>query len=125
MSVAPTLLLVEDEPLIRMLLTELFTDEGYIVIEAMDGQVAIQVLREHRPPPEALQLVILDMMMPLADGLDVLQEVADLGSYVPVVAMSADRECLHQASAAGAVETFSKPFDLERLLTVVKRNCSD
>lgn len=60
-------------------------------------------------------------MLPVADGLGVLQELDALGRYAPVVAMSADHGLL--ARAAGADATLAKPFDLDRLVTVVKWNC--
>jgi len=117
------LLLVEDDLTIRTVIAELLTDEGYEVIKAEDGQTAITMLRNHHPPPEALCLVILDMMLPKASGIDVLHTLAELGSYVPVVAVSADREQLRRATEAGADDTLWKPFDLDRLLAVVERNC--
>jgi CheY-like chemotaxis protein len=115
-----TLLLVEDSPSIRGFIVAVLEDEGYRVIEAADGGAAIAFLRAHCPPPAALCLVLLDMMLPVADGLAVLRELAELGGYVPVVAMSAIREQLARASAAGARATIEKPFDLDRLLAVVE-----
>ena len=92
-------------------------------LEAADGGAAIRSLRAHRPPPENLCLVILDMMLPVADGASVLGALASLGNYVPVVAMSADRDQLLRASRAGAQDVVQKPFDIHRLLAVVERNC--
>jgi CheY-like chemotaxis protein len=123
MPTRQTLLVVEDNPDIRAILVEMLTDEEYTVIEAEDGPAAIRVLREHRPPPDTLCLMILDMMLPEASGLEVLRVLAELGSYVPVVAMSADRQQLHGATVAGASDVLQKPFDLDRLMRVVERNC--
>jgi FixJ family two-component response regulator len=53
----------------------------------------------------------------------VLDVLAGLGSYGPVVAMSADRVQLRRAARAGAEEMLVKPFDIDRLLDVVNRNC--
>jgi two-component system nitrogen regulation response regulator GlnG len=69
-------------------------------------------------------MVLLDMMMPRLDGIDVLHHLSNLGEYVPVVAMSANRELLVEATAAGAKATLPKPFDLDRLSRVVARNCA-
>ena len=117
-------LLVEDDSLIRSLVGEALRDDGYEVIEAPDGGAAIAALRDHRPPPDALCLVVLDMMLPVADGVDVLRALADLGGYVPVLAMSADRGQLRRATEAGADATLPKPFDFDRLLAVAERNCA-
>jgi DNA-binding response OmpR family regulator len=125
MTVATThvLLLVEDNPDIRTMVAEWLREEGYTVIEAADGGAAIRSLREHNPPPDELCLVILDMMLPVSDGVSVLAALAGLGNYVPVVAMSADRGQLIRALNAGAQDVMQKPFDLDRLLAVVERNC--
>ena len=117
------ILLVEDDAIIRGVVCDLLTDAGYEVVEAVDGGAAIAALSEHRPPPESLCLVILDMMLPVADGVHVLQALARWDNYVPVVAVSADRHQLDRAVAAGVATTLAKPFDLDRLLAVVKRNC--
>ena len=64
--------------------------EGYIVVKAEDGGTAIELLRDHRPPPNPLCLVILDLTLPVADDVQVLRALASHGTSVPVVAMSAD-----------------------------------
>src|SRR5262245_58822782 len=117
-------LLVEDEPTLREMVSEFLQYEGYHVLEARDGKQAVQILNERLPPPEYLCMVLLDMMMPRLNGMDVLHHLANLGEYVPVVAMSANRELLAEAAAAGARATLPKPFDLDRLARVVARNCS-
>ena len=97
------ILLVEDDAIIRVVVCDLLADAGYEVIEAPDGGAAIASLKAHRPPPNALCLVILDMMIPVADGMQVLQALARWDNYVPVVAVSADRSQLCRAAAAGAL----------------------
>ena len=116
-------LVVEDDPAVRGFVVEALRDEGYPVRVARDGAEAITALREGAPPPERLCLVLLDMMLPKADGVDVLRALADLVAYVPVVAMSADRARLSEARAAGAQATVAKPFDLDRLIDTVERTC--
>lgn len=123
MSTAPTLLLVEDDSTIRPLVAQLLTDEGYKVIEVDNGKKAIGVLREHRPPTDGICLVVLDMMLPEASGLEVLHALAEMGNYTPVVAMSADAQQLRRATAAGADDTLWKPFNLDELMNLVERNC--
>ena len=117
-------LLVEDDPAIRAFVGEALRDDGYEVVEAPDGGAAIVALEEGRPPSDALCLVILDMMLPVADGVQVLRALADLGGYVPVLAVSADLGQLRRATEAGADATLRKPFDLDRLLAVAGRNCA-
>jgi two-component system, chemotaxis family, chemotaxis protein CheY len=119
----PTLLLIEDDKEIRQMLRDLLHDDGYNVIEAGDGAEGIALIRDYFPPPVNLCLILLDMMLPISDGGQVLEALAQLGNYVPVVAMSADRVQLRRARRAGAEATLEKPFDLDRLLDVVGRNC--
>ena len=118
-----TILLVEDEAAVRDFVGDLLRDEGYAVIEIPDGNRAIAALQAHCPPPTSLSLVILDMMLPGVGGVSVLHALANLGDYVPVIAMSADRQQLTRATKAGARATVMKPFDLDQFLTVVELMC--
>ncbi|HEV7536656.1 MAG TPA: response regulator, partial [Acidimicrobiia bacterium] len=76
-------LVVDDEPMLRNLLSRLLRMEGYDVLEAADGQAALDVLRTEKP-----DLVLLDVMMPTRDGLDVLGDLRRT-SNVPVILVSA------------------------------------
>jgi CheY-like chemotaxis protein len=122
-SEGSAILVVEDDAAIREIVCELLRDEGFDVYAAEDGAAAIGALRHHLPPPETLCLVILDMMLPRSNGVQVLDTLAKLGRYVPVLAVSADREQLARAARAGAAATLEKPYDLDRLLSIVERNC--
>jgi CheY-like chemotaxis protein len=124
MAAGSTVLVVEDDPIVRSLVTDLLSDEGYSVIAVEDGRAAIMMLRDHFPPPNVLCLVVLDLMLPKVDGLEVLRAVGRLGRYVPVIATSASAEHLRRAADVGANATLTKPFDVEQFLTVVERNCS-
>jgi CheY-like chemotaxis protein len=120
---ADKVLVVEDDPGIRELVTMALEDEGFQVEEARDGAAAIQAINEPRPLAERLCLILLDMMLPKADGLEVLSHLSAQGCYIPVVAMSANRQKLAAAEQAGAQETLPKPFELDDLLGVVGRCC--
>jgi CheY-like chemotaxis protein len=119
-----TVLVVEDDDALRDLIVSALEDEGFHVVTATRGDLAIEALEEHQPPPDALCLVLLDMMLPGADGHAVLRALAGWGNYVPVVAMSADYQQLARARDVGVNATLPKPFDLDRLVAVVERNCS-
>ena len=123
-SVTRTILLVEDDATIRDTVNDLLCDEGYEVIAVADGGAAISTLRHYADDSESLCLVLLDMMLPIANGLEVLHTLSTLGSYVPVVAMSADHDCLGRARTAGAQALLPKPFKLEQLLAITESNCS-
>jgi two-component system, OmpR family, response regulator MprA len=122
-SRANTVLVVEDDPDIREVVETFLRGEGFEVEVAQDGAQAIQAIDDNRPPPGRLCLVLLDMMLPKANGLAVLGHLAARGGDVPIVAMSANRHYLEAATQAGAHDTMTKPFDLDTLAAVVHRCC--
>jgi CheY-like chemotaxis protein len=108
-SEPPTILIVDDEPAIVDLLSQLLEDEGYRVVSAGDGQAAWETARELRP-----DLVIADVMMPRMDGLALVDRLANGSRPVPVILMSAAVESRRQG-----VPFIAKPFDLGELLDLV------
>lgn len=115
MSGAPrVVLLVEDEHDLRSTLEELLAEEGFQVVAAADGAIALEwVLGGGRPA-----LVLLDFYMPRLNGWDFLERLeALMGAHgVPVVAMSGS-EVHHPALAA----TLRKPFELGEFVDLVRR----
>jgi CheY-like chemotaxis protein len=104
------ILVIDDEPEIRRLVRICLTVDGHQVLEAGDGQAAIELLRQRRP-----DLLLLDLMMPEVDGWAVLQAVAGMapGRRPRVVVLSALAEDLTavRARACGADAYVQKPFD--------------
>ena len=111
-------LIVEDEPTIRALLTEFLQSEGFQVDVARDGQEALRKLTE--ATAQVPHVVLLDMMLPRVDGVSVLRALALSGARVSVVAMSANREALVAALREGARAAVPKPFDLDVLLRTLE-----
>ncbi len=112
-------LVVDDEPDIRLLLRHSLTAAGYQVRTAADGDEALAALAEHR-----VDLVLLDVMMPRLDGWEVLRRLQEDPSLaqVPVVlvtALSSERDRL-RGVITGAVRTVTKPFRHDPLLEVVR-----
>src|SRR5688572_16899422 len=97
-----TVLVVEDEPAIRGLLTALLGEEGYRVVEAPTGRAALPLVEWATRQDARPCLMLLDMMLPDMDGLGVLDHLHQRGDGIPVIAMSASREHLAAAVAAGA-----------------------
>jgi two-component system response regulator MprA len=118
-----TILVVQDETAARELLTIALRAEGYAVAEAPDGLAAIRALTADRSPRGRPSLVLLDLMLPGVDGLEVMRHLATAGSDVPVIAISASRAYLDAAAARDAPATLPKPFDLDELLATVARYC--
>ena len=121
----PSVLVVEDDPSVRGFITEMLRDDGYRVLEAPSGQEAVRAVNAPTTHTEPPCLVLLDLMLPGMGGLDVLQELAAPGGRVPVVVMSASREHLAAAQAAGADGVLPKPFEMDQLLGVVEAYCAD
>jgi CheY-like chemotaxis protein len=115
-------LVIDDDPYIREVITELLEDEGYAVIQAANGLEAMQSLRQQLSQP---CLILLDLMMPQMNGWEfraAQQQVPHLAA-IPVVTISAHADLLKVAQQLHAVEHLAKPLDIERLLNIVERYC--
>ncbi len=109
--------IAEDEALIRLDLREVLTEEGYVVVgEAGDGRVAVQLVTDLRP-----EVVILDVKMPLLDGISAAREIASrrLAAVVMLTAFS-QRELVEQARNAGAMAYVVKPFGSSDLVPAIE-----
>jgi CheY-like chemotaxis protein len=126
-DVLGNVLIVEDDPDMRDLLTALLALEGFHAVSAEDGLEALHLLRtvRHRAPKTPC-LVLLDLKMPRLGGPEFRR--AQLGdptvANVPVAVMSGASDIEQRAQALGAVATLAKPIDVDRLLAVVKRYCA-
>ena len=106
-----TVLVVDDDPMVRSLLVRLLHMEGYDVLEAGDGQTALDLVA-NRPP----DLVLLDVMLPARDGLEVLGDLRRK-SDVPVILISALGEEADRVLGLkmGADDYVVKPFSAAEL----------
>ncbi len=118
-GVAADVLVVDDEPTIGTLVGEILTDEGYSVRTAVDGEAARRAMRCRRP-----DLVLLDVWMPDADGISLLQEWSRAGRPpCPVVMISGHGtiETALEATRLGAWDFLEKPLSMPKLLLTVER----
>lgn len=116
-AVGLRVLVVEDEALIRLDLTEMLREEGYVVAgEAGDGEAAVTLARELRP-----DLVIMDVKMPKVDGIAAAGEIVQ-ERIAPVVMLTAfsQRELIEQARDAGAMAYLVKPFARHELVPAIE-----
>jgi len=110
-------LVAEDETLIRMDLVEMLEEEGYVVVgQAGDGASAVHLATQLRP-----DLVILDVKMPVLDGLSAAEQivVARLSAVVILTAFS-QRDLVERAREAGVMAYLVKPFQKKDLLPAVE-----
>lgn len=114
---AHRVVVAEDDSLIRMDLCEMLRDEGYDVVgEAPNGQVAVDLTESVRP-----DLVIMDIKMPVRDGIDAASEIARK-RLAPVVMLTAfsQREFVERARDAGAMAYLVKPFNQSDLVPAIE-----
>src|SRR5690349_11363184 len=112
------LLLVEDKNELRAMLRKALERNGHSVDEATDGSAAIQKLRNKR-----YQMVLTDLKMPGASGLDVLRESKQADATIPVILLTAFGSVEEAVSAMkeGAFDFIQKPVDLDHLKVLVQR----
>ncbi|HNJ96987.1 MAG TPA: response regulator transcription factor [Ilumatobacteraceae bacterium] len=115
-SSAATVLVVDDEPAIRDIVRRYLEAEGLRVVEAADGEVALKLFAEERP-----SLVVLDVGLPIIDGVEVLRQVRTL-SMTPVLMLSARVEEADRVIglSVGADDYVTKPFSARELTLRVK-----
>jgi CheY-like chemotaxis protein len=115
-----TVLVVDDDPNIRRMIVAALKREGYDFLEAPNGREALDVMRGEHP-----DVVVLDLMMPVLSGWDVLRERAADPALraIPVIIISANRDPeVATAVAQGICAFLPKPFDIGALSALV-RSC--
>lgn len=121
----PLILLVEDEELLRTGVQEMLEIQGYAVITAQNGQMALACLSDHK-----VDLIITDLVMPKMDGIDFVEQLRKISPDVPVIVVSGSTRNIMQRygidniQVPGANASLPKPFkgvdllaEIERLLT--------
>jgi CheY-like chemotaxis protein len=109
-----TVLVVDDEPVLRALVREILQDEGYTVIDAADGRSMLELLQGEHP-----DLVLMDVMMPGVDGREAYQALRSRTDmpHFPVVMMSA---AVQPSRLDPSITAFlRKPFGLTELVELV------
>jgi len=116
-----TVLVVEDEPIVRAVAQALLSRSGYTVLTAPDGASALNVLRDH---PVGIGLILLDMTMPGMTTGEIVQAIRALDPVVPILLSSgytsngATKQMLEEDSVQGFL---GKPYDLDQLLEKVQQ----
>ena len=115
---APTVLVVDDEALIRWSLTEMLGERGYSVTEAGDARTALAAVENAADP---FDVVLLDYRLPDSADLRLLEKIRRLAPTSQVIMITAHNspELAQGAAALGAFRVISKPFEVESLAALV------
>ena len=109
------IVVAEDEALIRMDLVEMLIEAGYEVLaQASDGAEAIELVHEHKP-----ELAILDVKMPILDGISAAEEIISICPVLMLTAFS-QRELVDRARDAGVMAYVLKPFTINDLVPAIE-----
>ncbi len=114
---APVILVVDDDPDIARVIRLALESEGLAVVTARNGRDALQRVREQRP-----ELVLLDINMPIMDGVTFANRVRVEFGDLPIIIMTAGAEASRYRDQLGARDTLPKPFELTELLDKVERH---
>jgi len=114
---ANRVLLVEDEPSLRLTLTDRLISEGYFVETAADGETGLE-----RAARGVFDLVILDVMLPRKSGLDVCRDIRQQGLQMPILMLTAKGGVVDKVVGLklGADDYLTKPFDMMELMARVE-----
>ena len=115
-----SILLVEDDPQLRLVLSHILAREGYDVTEAEDGDIALRKIAEH-----PYDLVVMDIIMPNKEGIETILELRKTYPDLKIIAMSGGSRSnaydpLHIAQNCGANFVLSKPFEPSDIRNAVK-----
>jgi response regulator NasT len=113
------IVVAEDETLIRMDLVEMLTEAGYQVVgQGVNGQEAIELADTHKP-----DLMILDVKMPVLDGISAAEKIIDICPVLMLTAFS-QRELVERARDSGVMAYVVKPFTINDLLPAIEISIS-
>lgn len=112
----PCILLVDDDDGVRHSLGDLLAEEGYFVLPASDGRQALDLIAT-----TVVDLVLLDLNMPVKNGWDTFERLSAEHPLVPVAVITARPNQLFTAVSAGVGALLEKPLDMPMLIRTIKR----
>ena len=111
-----SILIVEDEKILRISLADALKEEGYIVLAVADGEEAISAINQG-----AFSLIITDIRLPDISGMEILRQSLQISPSVPVIMMTAygNIKDAVESMRVGAFDYITKPFDLDEMFVTV------
>jgi DNA-binding response OmpR family regulator len=110
-----TILLVDDDPSVRETVARVLAGEGFLVLTAANGEEAFEIAESND-----IDLVLLDLNMPVRGGWDTFERLATENPLLPVIVITAKPNQLFTALGSGAAALLEKPFDFAKLLETVR-----
>lgn len=118
MSSGHLVLVVDDDSSLRDIMQMVLVDEGYEVMVAADGEIALRLVQQRRPA-----VILLDVNMPVLDGPGFFRAYRQLpGPHAPVIVMTAGKSAARVAAEIGAEDFLSKPYNLEDVFAKVAQS---
>ncbi len=116
-----SVLVADDNEVNRMVLEDMLSSEGAAVTLVMNGRQAVDAVRQSSPP---FDLVLMDVQMPVMDGLEATREIGNIAPDLPVIGQTAHAfEQEHEkCRKAGMVDTMTKPIEHETLIATILHN---
>ncbi|NOX87983.1 MAG: sigma-54-dependent Fis family transcriptional regulator [Calditrichaeota bacterium] len=117
MNDKPTILLIDDEERIRTVLSDILRLKGYETLTAESGKQGLKIFKEQH-----IDCLLLDLILPEENGLDILKQIRQTASNVPVIMITAfgSIPIAVEAIKQGAYDFVEKPLDVDRILVVIK-----
>ena len=115
-DITPPILVVDDDPTLLSIVSDLLALEGLRVERASNGMDALKAVERLKP-----SLVLLDMRMPGVDGWEFARKLRDQDDSIPIIVMTAAEDASGWAEQIGAAAYLPKPFDVDTLLSTVDR----
>jgi DNA-binding response OmpR family regulator len=118
-NAAARVLVIDDDPQVRLLISMILEDEGLAVEAAMGGAEALRLATEQPPA-----LVVLDMSLPDMTGETLAEHLRSLWPGLPILVVTADGRARDKVARIGAFGYLLKPFDLAELVALVQHGLS-
>jgi two-component system, chemotaxis family, chemotaxis protein CheY len=109
------ILIVDDSKFMRGVLKDIVSSEDHESIEAENGKIALEKFEQEKP-----DLVLLDVIMPEVDGIDVLKKIGKKAKVIVISAVGQEK-MLEDAKDLGALDYIVKPFDNNKVLEVINK----
>lgn len=128
LSMGESILVVDDEDRMRKLIKDFLTNKGYHILEAEDGEKALEIYQQNQ---SKIMLILLDVMMPKLDGWSVLRQIRQSNKELPIIMLTARGEEQDELFGfeLGVDEYISKPFSpkilVARVEAILKRTGKD